>query len=297
MTIPVCLVEEHHEAYYCWHYFRDREWIGKEGNYLLHIDHHDDLAMPCYHWDFSQMPGDYREAARFAYQVLGVGDFILPAVYEKLFSVVHLMLRVSPEEYQDVKNVMKAKETELVLSKEVPLVHGKYRNDPDSGHVFYTMRKGGLNPIRISEPLVLDVDLDYFCWDDSCATGTESRIEITRDAYEDFVSDRYHPFRLMVKRMMEAEIRDGKYYLNCVNYARRDVLPDEEKIRTRIDRVIGWLAENQICPAAVDICRSVRSGYLPKEAAAFVEETFLKRLGELYELEFYDLAGEFAELK
>lgn len=292
MTIPVCLVEEHHEAYFCWHYFMDREWIGKEGNYLLHIDHHDDLAVPCYHWDFSRMPGNYREAVDFVYQVLGVADFILPAVYEKIFNVVHLMLRVSPQEYQDMKYVMKAKETELILSKEIPLVHGKYRNDSDSGYVFYNMRKGGLKPIQIQEPLVLDMDLDYFCWDDSCTTGTESRIEITREAYEEFVSDRYHPFRLMAKRIMEAEERDGKYYLNCVNCVRRDVLPDREKIRTRIDNVVSWLRENQIRPAAIDVCRSVRSGYLPKEAADFVEQTFLSRLGELYELEYCNLMGD-----
>lgn len=289
MSIPVCLVEEHHEAYYCWHYFKDQGWIEREGNYLLHIDHHDDIAAAFYRWDFSRMPQNYREAVTFTYQVLGVGDFILPAVYEKLFSVVHLMLRISPEEYQDIQQVIKAKETELILSKEVPLVHGKYKKNPDSGHVFFTMRKGGLKPIPITQPLVLDIDLDYFCWDDSCATGTKSTIEITKEAYEDFVSNRYHPFRLMAKRIMEAEIRDGKYYLNCVSNARRDILPDEEKIKARIDKVIHWLSENQIYPAAVDICRSVHSGYLPKEAAAFVEKEFLSRLGKLYQLKFYNL--------
>lgn len=289
MSIPVSLVEEHHEAFYCWHYFQDQGWIKKEGNYLLHIDHHDDLSVSCYHWDLSRMPRNYQEAVDFVYQALGVGDFILPAVYQKIFSVVHLMLRVSPEKYQDVQNVMKAKETELILSKEIPLIHGKYKNNPDSGYVFFTMRKGGLNSITIEQPVVLDVDLDYFCWDDSCATGTKSTIEITKEAYEDFVADRYHPFRLMAKRIMEAEIRDGKYYLNCISNARRELLPDEEKIKTRIDKVISWLSENQICPAAIDICRSVRSGYLPREAADFVEKEFLSQLGKLYELKFYNL--------
>lgn len=291
MTIPICLVEEHHEAYCCWHYFQEREWVGKEGNYLLHIDHHDDLAMPFYRWDLSQMPGNYEEAVRFTYEALGVGDFILPAVYEKFFSVVHLFLRVSPGDYEDAQYVMKARKTELVLSKEIPLVHGKYKKDPDSGYVFYTMRKGGLKPIQITRPLVLDVDLDYFCWDDSCATGTAGTIEITKEAYEGFVSDRYHPFRLLAKRIIAAEIRDGKYYLNYINNARRDLIPGREKIRTRIDRVISWLAENQIRPAAIDVCRSVLSGYLPKEEAAFVENEFLRRLGEIYELQFYDLPG------
>ncbi|HBA48148.1 MAG TPA: hypothetical protein DCZ91_10200 [Lachnospiraceae bacterium] len=83
-----------------------------------------------------------------------------------------------------------------------------------------------------------------------------------------------------------------RYYLNCVNCVRRDVLPDREKIRARIDNVVSWLRENQIRPAAIDVCRSVRSGYLPKEAADFVEQTFLSRLGELYELEYCNLMGD-----
>ncbi|MDO5391067.1 MAG: UPF0489 family protein [Eubacteriales bacterium] len=289
MTIPVCLIEEHHEAYYCWHYFKEQGWIEKENNYLLHIDHHDDLASPAYLWDFSKMPQNYEEAREFVYQALGIGDFIFPAVYEKLFSVVHLMLKVTPEEYENIERVIKAKGTELLVKKYIPFIHEKYRKDPKSPYAFFTMRSGGLNPIKIEQPLVLDVDLDYFCWDDSCATGTKSTIEITKEAYEDFQTNRYHPFRLMAKRIMQAEIRDGKYYLNCVSGKERDIIPDKEKMIGRIERVINWLSENQICPAAIDICRSAHSGYLPSEEAKFVEEEFLHRLGKLYDLKFYNL--------
>ncbi len=71
----------------------------------------------------------------------------------------------------------------------------------------------------------------------------------------------------------------------------RDPLPSDGLILKRIDRLIGYLNDQGVLPKAIDVCRSSISGYLPAEKAAFVEENFMKRLGELYSLQIVELPG------
>ena len=71
----------------------------------------------------------------------------------------------------------------------------------------------------------------------------------------------------------------------------RDPLPSDWLISRRIDRLISYLDDQDVLPKAIDICRSSISGYLPAEKAAFVEENFMKRLGELYPLQMIELPG------
>ncbi|MBQ2642030.1 MAG: hypothetical protein IJG15_08545, partial [Lachnospiraceae bacterium] len=51
-------------------------------------------------------------------------------------------------------------------------------------------------------------------------------------------------------------------------------------ILRRMDRLFWYLRRTGVRPAAIDICRSVRSGYLPIQKAAFVQEYFTKKLKE-----------------
>ena len=157
----------------------------------------------------------------------------------------------------------------------------------------YTYREGGLHRAgRIdAASVVLDVDLDYFCWDDSLLSVPEKRVEITKEAYEDYLADRNHPLRLLPARTVKPRVVGGKYYLAFLEGVPRDPLPSDWLISRRIDRLISCLDDQDVVPKAIDICRSSISGYLPAEKAEFVEESFMKRLGELYPLQMIELPG------
>lgn len=89
--IPVYIMEEHHEAFYYWNYFIECGLIPPKHNYLLHIDHHDDMEAGGYDWDF-RIPWESLEQIRtFTYEKLGIADFITPALYQGIFDTVHIM--------------------------------------------------------------------------------------------------------------------------------------------------------------------------------------------------------------
>lgn len=53
------------------------------------------------------------------------------------------------------------------------------------------------------------MDLDYFCWDDSLLSVPEKRVEITKEAYEGCLADRYHPLRLLPARTVKPQVVGG----------------------------------------------------------------------------------------
>ena len=80
MKIPVLRMYEHNEAYLCWDRMISEGYISPAGNFLLHIDHHDDMEGAGYNWNFTHRPqGD--EVYDFTYNVLGIADFIQPAFF------------------------------------------------------------------------------------------------------------------------------------------------------------------------------------------------------------------------
>jgi hypothetical protein len=106
----------------------------------------------------------------------------------------------------------------------------------------------------------MDVDLDYFCWDNTMSTGEPKRIEITEEAYRSFVEDRDHPLRILATRIVDAAEDQGKYWLYISQVIPEEPLPDDETILRRMDRLFWYLRRTGVRPAAIDICRSVRSG-------------------------------------
>lgn len=289
MTIPVYIMEEHYEAYYYWNYFVEKGLIPASGNYLLHVDHHDDLSPGSYDWDFKCMPNTLEEAKRFTYEKLGIADFIYPAVYKGIFSTLHTFLSVRPKEYEDRDMVLKGREGELVPANYVPFIHAKYKKDPNSPYKFFKMRQGSLKPLTIEEPLVLDMDLDYFYWDDALTTTPPKRVEISREEYDSFQEDPYHPFRIFPKRLFTVEQEGEKHYLRYHERILRERIPEREKVEKRIYDFTSWLSENHIVPKVINICRSRFSGYLPREAFPFVEEEFLARLGKITDIKICEI--------
>ena len=68
MSIPTIIIDEHNEAFYIWHYFIEKKFINRTENYLLHVDHHEDMECGGYDWDFSDknnLPENTEEAKKF----------------------------------------------------------------------------------------------------------------------------------------------------------------------------------------------------------------------------------------
>lgn len=86
LKMPFLTMEEHHEAFYYWGLAVEKGWIPPQGNVLFHVDHHDDLTCGGYFHDFSKSFLTLEERRVFTYSALGIADFIVPALYEGLFS-------------------------------------------------------------------------------------------------------------------------------------------------------------------------------------------------------------------
>ena len=286
--IPISLMDEHNDAFYHWNVFCERGYILKENNYLLHIDHHSDSEFGAYDWDLRHMPKTAAEALRFTDQCLGIADFIIPAIYQGLFSTFHTVKNVLPCTITEEEHFVKLSgENVLFSGKYIPFVHAARKTD--SNYRFFLNRSNGLkgpDDLKGADSLVIDVDLDYFCWDDSLKSVPVKRIEITEQAFQEFCTDRNHPFQILPKKLLSVSCEDGRFFLEYREKYPQTPSASDKRILERIDRLLHWLAGTKVTPRAIDVCRSSYSGYLPSDKAEFVEKNFLKRLEEIYELSY-----------
>lgn len=292
MSIPVYHMEEHHEAFYYWHQMIHDGAIPATNNFLLHIDHHDDFEGGGYAWNLNQLPTDMEDVAKFTYGCLGIADFIQPAIYQKIFNEIHIFKNLMPQPVISEKNYIKClKDCELANGKYIPFLHADLAKKNAPGYSFYTYHTGGLakvddyKEIIKNKTIVLDMDLDYFSWDDSLSTRKPKRIELTKQGYEDYMNNPYHPFRIMPKHWVYGVEDNGKYYLEYHESIPKAEPASQEDIQRRVDKLVDWLVKCEVKPVAIDICTSRFSGYLPTDSYPFVEETFLKKIKEVWDIE------------
>jgi hypothetical protein len=160
----------------------------------------------------------------------------------------------------------------------VPLLHSSRRKEKDITYRFFDYYEGSLSDTPLLESVVLDIDLDYFCWDDTLATVPPKRMEITQKAYQEYQTDRYHPFRIIPKRMIFTEEVNGHYYLRYQEVPGSPKETTEEQIKKRATRFLDWLAKQPWTPTLITLCRSTHSGYLPSDKAAYVEKVIREGL-------------------
>ena len=286
--IPVFRMEEHCEAYAIWHMAIDEGLIAPTGNMLLHVDHHDDLESGPYVHDFSVPTQNAAQALEMVRNVLGIADFIVPAFWEGVFNrMLNFKSIFGVKKPGGEKIVQLRGNNDLCLRDPIGLVDGDADED-ESKRVFFYEELSLMRPEPIEQPVVLDIDLDYFCFDNSLSTGETPRIEITREGYEGFLADPRHPLRILARRMAYAEREGERYYLVIREPSPPKRVTREERIRQRVDKFFAWLKENEIRPVLIDICRSRISGYCPADRWELVEELVLQGLGEMYEIQLRD---------
>lgn len=283
--IPLFIMEEHNEAFYYWGYLIEHGIIEKEDNALFHIDHHDDLEGGGYFHDFTKTFQSLEERAEFTYEKLGIADFIIPALYEGIFSEFYNMKLTMPREFVSQQRLIRRKGTSVLeMGNYVPFLHSQYRKEQSDEYRFFDYLEGSLCNVKIEKDIVLDIDMDYFCWDNSLSTVPEKTMEITEQAYTEWKEDPYHSFRILPRRFFSVKEKDGAYYL-C--YKEPPVFQKEHTtaaIDKRMARFEEWLSNQEWTPKVITLCRSAISGYLPSDYSQYVEEQLLECLERIYSI-------------
>jgi len=286
-TIPLYCIEEHHEAFYVWGEAVAQGYLLPSGNVLFHVDHHEDMECGGYFHRFTAPFADLDERRAFTYEKLGIADFIVPALYEGIFCTMYMMKSLVSREFRgECRYIKRVGDCALVMGSYIPFVHAQLKQEGDARYAFFTYHEGSLSSTGALAHVALDIDLDYFSWDDQLQSTAPKRIEITRDAYLEWKRDCYHPFRILPRRLLFAEEADGRYYLCYREPPIGETLADLARIEQRIERFFAWLGGVGWTPCMITMCRSARSGYLPGACAAYVEERVIGRLEQLYHIKY-----------
>ncbi|MBN1219836.1 MAG: UPF0489 family protein [Anaerolineae bacterium] len=285
-NIPLFIVEEHHEAFFIWNYAGFKGLIPTTGNTLLHVDQHADMGLPRFHTSLKTLPAQLSALAQFTYNQLCIGNFIPAAIYQGWFKEFY-WLQHNKIKISQTLHVYSYHETGQTLLMTTNLHQaGVFTSDRKS--VLYELKTVN-DPLPNKDGVVLDIDLDYFSCDKQYQTGNlgHTRIEISKEEYDQFITDRYHPLRINVGGVT-THVEQGRYYL-LVN-AFSEVIPSTLKVMPtqileRIEQFGKFLQDNHIRPLLIDLCRSQFSGFTPADQREFIEKHLLALLTGLYPCE------------
>ncbi len=280
--IPFFKIEEHHEAFLVWHDAIKKKFLPQNGNALLHVDQHSDLATPVLRTSINELKLEREVLQSFTYNELGIGNYILPAVFTGIFNTVYWMLQLDP--------VSQIKPTqEFILStykNEGKIFMINKKNSSDRKGIPFKRRDFTVNEsLRHTQPIVLDIDIDYF----SCNVYQNQliRLEITQDQFERFNNNKYHLMRF--EYSCYSEQVDDQYFM-VFNQSEDIVIRPSAKVSKnqilqRIDDFMEWLSKNHINPNIIEVCRNTFSEYTPKDQREFIEEKLESRIATLYNLQ------------
>ena len=291
LTVPLFILEEHHEAFFIWHYGYFTKLINPFGNTLLHVDSHEDMVSPKLNSSIDALEDDLKQIYAYGYQELGIASFLIPAIYRGIINNYTFLGRYDGYSGQRSNKYVAAYKSEGKFFKtgEVnTLLRLQLQSEENQWgkYQFYSYQEIGLtSKFATSQPLILDIDLDYFSCDNSLSSA-QSEIEITEEAYWAFINNKYHPLRIMPVAALSVKKEAGRYYLR---YSDWQEVADFKKVSfavidQRINRFINFLKQNDLRPRLIDICRSRLSGYTPIDQWQYIENKLIEALSQIYNL-------------
>lgn len=290
--VPLFIMEEHHEAFFVWHYAIQAGLMAPTGNSLLHVDEHADIGAPRLFQSVDELGADLHAIHRFTFDELSCFEFIVPSLHLGLFDEL-VWIRQGVERKSDqlviVRTPQRAGQSfELIAYN---LINGKRAlpaSAPTDGRQVRYLHQTEVDALHPLDKVVLDIDLDYFSCED--AVNQPQRLEVTQAEFEAFQTDRYHFLRVNQGSRIKMREEDGRFFLYLKNYPEAAPTPlrmSEETIVERLDRFAEFLQRNQVRPQIIDIARSRFSGYTPGDQWAFIERQLVERLESLYPLEIH----------
>ena len=285
--IPLVLFEEHHDAYFLWHSAIQRGWMASRANTLLHVDSHSDMVLPILRSSLPEVH-DLSAVQQFTYTALDISTFILPAVHQRIFNRVVYMRSQHPSAALGWRRLTIALEPDGQLN-----LHRRTGSDfeqADSIRPLDYARITPRTPIDTDQPIVLDIDLDFFCTNEN-PCPPNNQIETTQAVYEDVRDNPYHLLRLIPRLNAQVIERGGRYFIGFYNLIAKPTSPEEERaaIHSRMDDLIAGLQSSAVRPVLISLCRSYYSGYTPARWVDYIQELLLTRLAQLYAVEMRSL--------
>lgn len=302
-TVPLFIVEEHHEAFLIWNYAYFQGLINPFGNTLLHVDSHDDMIIALLNSSIDELEDDLSSIYEYVYREFGIASFIIPAIYKGIINNYTFLCKYDAYSGKKIDRYVASYQSEGKFFKTgdiSPFLRLQLESEENQWgkYQFYTYQEIGLGSrFATRQPVILDIDLDYFSCDNSLSSA-DTKIEITKEAYLDFQNDKYHPFKIMPAAALSVSKEADHYYLY---YHEWQEVPNLKKasyelIDKRIDKFVDFLKQNRIKPGLIDICRSRFSGYTPDEQWEYIEGKLLEGLDQLYSLKVTHIR-EFNELR
>lgn len=282
MSPEIYIIEEHNEAFYVWWKARQNGLIGA-GNCLLHFDDHADFRYPALNNSINRLQDqDDRFLEHFVRKDLHIDSFIVPAIYSGLIGQ-YCWMRQGVEKTQVQPMAVRTFNNEGRYFLQAPPA-----SDAPGSRSFTHVRTGpaGFSELDLpaAAPFLLDIDLDYFSCCENPYISNEIVIEITEQEYEEFTANPYHYLHFITAHA-EVQTWNGSYFyvLNRAGEtypSRREV--SEAEILLRIKKLVNDLADREIQPAVITICRSRHSGFTPRHQWDFIEAHLICALCCLY---------------
>ncbi|MBS0032091.1 UPF0489 family protein [Chitinophaga sp. 22321] len=291
--IPVFIVEEHHEAFYVWHYSVINGWMPESANTLYHFDEHSDMGSLQSNTSIHQLGKDLDAIHQFMQDELSIASFIIPAAYQGLFNKIYWIKQQHRTQKSNTHHQMFVRSynndgKKIIYGPVADLINlnDKFASENMHKEFLYALCEEKHLAGQATN-VTLDIDLDYFSCSGDPNAQEEIYIEITREEYESFVNDKYHRLRYLGPRIDVCTLNDSYFYV-FNNYT--DTYPSilkvsETTIDHRIDNFINTLTQNNITPDIITICRSAFSGYTASDQWEYIEKKLLNGLGEVLQLE------------
>ncbi len=288
------IAEEHNEAFYVWNYCVAEKLMPDTGNVLIHVDEHADMNVPRFNTSLTGMSGNLSQLRQFTYSEVGIATFIVPTLYQGIFSKVFWIKQQHKTPNRRAKAMYvrsyNSDGKKLLTGRLTPALLAKSTH-PDSDLKPFDYYLRTLDSLPATRNVVLDIDLDYFSCTGNPNELNEISVEITATQYADYLANPYHRTQYIGPRVSVEQV-DGHYYLHFNRFGEvyADTYPftlkvDEDTIRRRVSLFIGKLAARRFRPQVITLCRSRHSGYTPADQWQFIEKQVLDGLSSLYPID------------
>lgn len=290
--IPVCIVEEHNEAFVAWNAGLRLGHVPSSGGALLHVDEHADMAAPHFHAPLEPQLDDLDRLQEFTQAQMAIYDFIIPAVHQGLFDEVWWLNHVAdPPEVQELVVTSAGSEEQILTTRPAGPAGGR-------GRAFRFVTQTIRASCAPQGGTTLDIDLDYFSCDQ--AEHRSQRLEITAAAAADYQRDGRHFLKLLLGSRASVVAEDGRHFFVLRDFRERARCSRKATplmVKARLATLEWYLREQGVVPGMVTVARSRLTGYTPEDQWQAIEAGLLAMLARLYSIRVVDAAMFLDEAK